>query len=195
MDYDGLMIKYKNRASPVLVADELNYQLYQHQAIDLNGRGVMDDAAVIHFSSGYMEIVDKWYSIKGFLTVVALSMLLLFGFGVLYIPYNMFKHFFLQHDYDVGFYVIGVIAFVVSSVITLICYLMLRVECFRWTHYPVRFDRKTGWCMYFLSTVRCTAHPGTRFFLPPVTALNISMRNESITIYAGTCWQRTVKRY
>ncbi|HDJ1451305.1 TPA: hypothetical protein PPN73_004862, partial [Serratia rubidaea] len=142
MDYRGLMIKYKNRASSVLVADELNHQLCQHQAIDLGGRGVMDDAAVIHFSSGYMEIVDKWYSIKGFLTVVALSMLLLFGFGVLYIPYNMFNHFFLQHDYDGGFYVIGVIAFVVSSVITLICYLLLRVECFRWTHYPVRFDRK-----------------------------------------------------
>lgn len=30
MDYNGLMIKYKNRASSVLVADELNYQLCQH---------------------------------------------------------------------------------------------------------------------------------------------------------------------
>ncbi|WP_323133997.1 DUF6708 domain-containing protein [Klebsiella michiganensis] len=54
----------------------------------------------------------------------------------------MFVHFFLQQDYDGWFYTIGFIALFVSILASLFCYLMLRVECFRWTHYPVRVDRK-----------------------------------------------------
>ena len=142
MDYDGLMIKYKYRASPVLTEDERANQLHQNEKIDLGDKKVMDDAAVIHLSSGYMEVVDKWYAIKGFLTVPSLALLVLFAAGVIYIPCNMFVHFFLQQDYDGWFYTIGFIALFVSILASLFCYLMLRVECFRWTHYPVRFDRK-----------------------------------------------------
>ncbi|WEF04499.1 hypothetical protein M8333_15985 [Klebsiella michiganensis] len=78
MDYDGLMIKYKYRASPVLTEDERANQLHQNEKIDLGDKKVMDDAAVIHLSSGYMEVVDKWYAIKGFLTVPSLALLVLF---------------------------------------------------------------------------------------------------------------------
>lgn len=72
MDYDGLMIKYKYRHPSYLTDDELKYQLRQGEKIELVGKRVMDDAAVIHLSSNYMEIVDKYYSVKGFLTVPAL---------------------------------------------------------------------------------------------------------------------------
>lgn len=34
MDYDGLMIKYKYRASPVLTEDELANQLHQNEKVD-----------------------------------------------------------------------------------------------------------------------------------------------------------------
>ncbi|QHM71911.1 DUF6708 domain-containing protein [Mixta intestinalis] len=142
MDYEGLMIKYKYRASPVLTEDEMNNQLHQNEKIDLGDRNIMDDTAVIHFSSGYMEIVDKWYSVKGFLTVSALGSLVLCIAGDFYMPYNMFVHYFLQHDYDTSFYVIGLIALTITLLLTFIFWRMLRVECFRWTHYPVRFDRK-----------------------------------------------------
>ncbi|HHC4816218.1 hypothetical protein [Klebsiella michiganensis] len=82
MDYDGLMIKYKYRASPVLTEDERANQLYQNEKVDLGDKKVMDDAAVIHLSSGYMEVVDKWYAVKGFLTVPSLALFLLFTWGV-----------------------------------------------------------------------------------------------------------------
>ncbi|SQJ22619.1 Uncharacterised protein [Serratia rubidaea] len=142
MDYDGLMIKYKNRASSVLVADELNHQLCQHQEIDLNGRGVMDDAAVIHFSSGYMEIVDKWYSIKGFLTVPALSLFLLWSWSVLSFSSKMIFEYISGGQRDFFYWGFGNGVVIVSFLLAWLCSKFLRVECFRWTHYPVRFDRK-----------------------------------------------------
>lgn len=46
MDYEGLMIKYKYRASPVLTEDELANQLHQNEKLDLGDNKVMDDAAV-----------------------------------------------------------------------------------------------------------------------------------------------------
>ena len=103
MDYDGLMIKYKYRASPVLTEDERANQLYQNEKIDLGDKKIMDDAAVIHLSSGYIEVVDKWYAIKGFLTVPSLALLVLFAAGVIYIPYNMFVHFFCSRIMTDGF--------------------------------------------------------------------------------------------
>lgn len=103
MDYDGLMIKYKYRASPVLTEDERANQLHQNEKIDLGDKKVMDDAAVIHLSSGYMEVVDKWYAIKGFLTVPSLALLVLFAAGVIYIPCNMFVHFFCSRIMTDGF--------------------------------------------------------------------------------------------
>ncbi|QKJ53975.1 hypothetical protein G9397_10455 [Klebsiella michiganensis] len=179
MDYDGLMFKYdKNRFPDIeLTDDEINNQLHQNEKIDLGDKKVMDDAAVIHLSSGYMEVVDKWYAIKGFLTVPSLALLVLFASGVIYIPCNMFVHFFLQQDYDGWFYAIGFIALFVSILASLFCYLMLRVECFRWTHYPVRFDRKNRlvhvfsvdgevysapWDDIFFTTGDCVTHKLTK---------------------------------
>jgi len=142
MDYDGLMIKYKYRASQVLTEDEIINQLHQKEKIDLGTKKVMDDAAVIHLSSAYMEMVDKWYSIKGFLTVPSLALFPLVVYMVVYMPYNMFVHFFMMRDDDVWFYIIGFVFLIPFSLALLLCFFMLRVECFRWTHYPVRFDRK-----------------------------------------------------
>ncbi|HDJ1442437.1 TPA: hypothetical protein PPN70_004916, partial [Serratia rubidaea] len=110
MDYRGLMFRYdKNRYPDLeLTADELNHQLCQHQAIDLNGRGVMDDAAVIHFSSGYMEIVDKWYSIKGFLTFSALLSFLLCSWGVLDFSSSMIYEYLSGNKRDTFFWGFGI---------------------------------------------------------------------------------------
>ena len=59
MDYDGLMISYIKYRFPdiELVDDERKYQLLQNEEIDLQGRRVMDDVAVVHLSSNYAEIV------------------------------------------------------------------------------------------------------------------------------------------
>jgi hypothetical protein len=153
----------------------------------------MDDAAVIHLSSGYMEVVDKWYAIKGFLTVPSLALLVLFAAGVIYIPCNMFVHFFLQQDYDGWFYTIGFIALFVSILASLFCYLMLRVECFRWTHYPVRFDRKNRLVHVFSVDGEVYSAPGKTFSL----RLDVIQKQDlsgRITIFADMCWRKIAKR-
>ncbi|WP_139300379.1 DUF6708 domain-containing protein [Nissabacter archeti] len=177
MDYDGLMFKYKYRVALMLTEDELFNQLHQSEKIDLGNRRVMDDAAVIHLSSNYMEVVDKWYSIKGFLTVPSLALFGLFLYDVAYIPYNMFVHFFLMNDQDLWFYGFGFISLIPSFLALLLCFFMLRVECFRWTHYPVRFDRKNRevhvfsthgevysapWDDVFFTTGDCVSHKLTK---------------------------------
>ena len=142
MDYDGLMIKYKYRASSILTEEEMSHQLRQHEPIDLQGKRVMDDTAVIHLSSNYMEIVDKYYSVKGFLTFPALMFFLLFSWGVCSYSLTMFQDLMTGRIRDTFFWGFGITMVIISFLLAWGMLKMLRVECFRWTHYPVRFDRK-----------------------------------------------------
>lgn len=103
MDYDGLMIKYKYRASSILTEEEMSHQLRQHEPIDLQGKRVMDDTAVIHLSSNYVEIVDKYYSVKGFLTVPSLAGGGLCVWFACSFYYTMFVHYFFDMTQILGF--------------------------------------------------------------------------------------------
>ena len=68
MDYYGLFPKFKfNR---YLNDEELKYQLKQHKATELDGQSVVPDMKVITLSSHYLELVDKYYSAKGFLSLI-----------------------------------------------------------------------------------------------------------------------------
>nr|WP_302444145.1 hypothetical protein [Hafnia alvei] len=77
MDYDGLIINYKWRGQQTLTQDERDHQLKQGVALDLNSQRIADDLSVIRLTSGYMELVDKYYQFKGVLTSVMLSMFIL----------------------------------------------------------------------------------------------------------------------
>ena len=59
MDYYGLSPRFKLNRS--LNQAEREYQLKQHQAIDLNGQSLVPDMKVISINSGYLEMVDKYY--------------------------------------------------------------------------------------------------------------------------------------
>ncbi|AUW10428.1 DUF6708 domain-containing protein [Klebsiella michiganensis] len=177
MDYDGLMIKYKYRASPVLTEDERANQLHQNEKVDLGDKKVMDDAAVIHLSSGYMEVVDKWYAVKGFLTVPSLALFLLFTWGVYDFTSTMIYEYLSGRQRDLFFWGFGTGAVIISFLLAWFCSFMMRVECFRWTHYPVRFDRKNRlvhvfsvdgevysapWDDIFFTTGDCVTHKLTK---------------------------------
>jgi hypothetical protein len=191
MDYDGLMIKYKYRASPVLTEDERANQLHQNEKVDLGDNKVMDDAAVIHLSSGYMEVVDKWYAIKGFLTVPSLALFLLFTWGVYDFTSTMYMSTYpgVREIFFWGFGTGAVIIFLLAW----FCSFMLRVECFRWTHYPVRFDRKNRLVHVFSVDGEVYSAPGTTFSL----RLDVIQKQDlsgRITIFADMCWRKIAKR-
>ncbi len=64
MDYYGLFPKFKLNRS--LSDDERTHQLKQHQATELDGQSIVPDMKVITLNTHYLELVDKYYSAKGF---------------------------------------------------------------------------------------------------------------------------------
>ena len=69
MDYYGLLPKFKlNR---LLGDEERKHQLKQHKPAEPDGQSMVPDAKVIKINSCYLELVDKYYSAKGFLSLIA----------------------------------------------------------------------------------------------------------------------------
>ena len=68
MDYYGLFPKFK--FSRPLNDMEREYQLKQSNIIELDGQSIVPDAKVISVNSHYLELVDKYYSAKGFLSLI-----------------------------------------------------------------------------------------------------------------------------
>jgi len=137
MDYYGLFPKFKLNRS--LNDEELKYQLKQHQAADLDGQSVVPDMNVITLNSHHLELVDKYYSAKGFLSLISA-----FGFfscSLFYlvvligtIPYLRWK--FSGSEKELLIFTLMLIPAILFSL------KLLKTEWFAWTHYPVRFDRK-----------------------------------------------------
>jgi len=68
MDYYGLFPKFKfNRP---LKADEKKNQLKQNEKINLDGQSVVPDLKVIAMNSHFLELVDKYFSAKGLMSLL-----------------------------------------------------------------------------------------------------------------------------
>lgn len=137
MDYYGLFPKFKfNR---YLNDEELKYQLKQHKATELDGQSVVPDMKVITLSSHYLELVDKYFSAKGFGGFIAA--IGFFSFSLFYlvvlvgtIPYLRWK--FSGSEKELLIFTLMLVPAILFS------FKLLKTEWFAWTHYPVRFDRK-----------------------------------------------------
>jgi hypothetical protein len=130
MDTRGLVIKYKvNRPLTTRESDRHALQsepssskpLYQNKIIRMN--------------STYLECVDKFFADKGMMTA---SMIFLVG---IFIPvlYLGFLTAFEKHEYG---YASIIFIMVIPLQFVCIKFLILK-ECFIYTHYPIRFNRKT----------------------------------------------------
>ncbi|ELE9729719.1 hypothetical protein RM407_003398 [Enterobacter kobei] len=85
MDYYGLFPKFKVNRS--LRDEERTHQLKQHQTTELDGQSVVPDMKVITLNSHYLELVDKYYSAKGFLGLIG-------AFGLFWVMLFFFFFFF-----------------------------------------------------------------------------------------------------
>jgi len=136
MDYYGLFPKFKfNRP---LKADEKKNQLKQNEKIDLDGQSVVPDLKVIAMNSHCLELVDKYYSAKGVMSLLGASSVTMFSLGSLFLFYSLF------FDYGWG-RLAGISAYFLLIIICIsmdiFMFKMLKAEWFAWTHYPIRFDR------------------------------------------------------
>ncbi len=137
MQYTGLAKKYTvNRP---LTDQERERQLKQGERLDLEPAYQL---SVIRLNSTYMELVDKFFAWKGFLTtfVVIAAAILCGGFS--YLSVNLALDAIRNpSETELWFHSIGM--FLVAALATIPLYWAFRKEAFAWTHYPIRMNRKT----------------------------------------------------
>lgn len=137
MEFSGLIARYP--ANRPLTQQERCHQLQQKLRLNVKPHCQL---SVIKMNSTYLESVDKWFGWKGVLSGVMIVVL-----GMFSVLYAGFWHIALTRSPDAG----GPSddAFVLISGSVLIFPLLafatgiLRKESFAYTHYPIRFNRKS----------------------------------------------------
>ncbi|MHA7848455.1 DUF6708 domain-containing protein [Serratia sp. D1N4] len=137
MDYYGLFPKFKlNR---LLSDEERKYQLKQRQSVNIEGQSIVPDNKVISINSYYLELVDKYYSAKGFGSLLSAT----FFFMLLGLFFFMFSLSIIDGLWKTPGGAAMMFAFLIpSGAMAIWMFILLKTEWFAWTHYPVRFDRK-----------------------------------------------------
>ena len=95
---------------------------------------------VIRFNSTYLEVIDSWEFVRGRATALALPMWAALAFGVFLSYYFVYDLFFKKE------YIFLLIFLFFNLILTFLIYInykMCRYDLFGYTHYPIRFNRKT----------------------------------------------------
>jgi hypothetical protein len=132
-------------------------------------------------NSTYLETVDKWYLQKGMLTLIAIfGLAVIVGGGLLMCARWVLSGLAAVTSTDSGnpqvYYANALAMGVVLIPITVSIVWLLRRESFAYTHYPVRFNRKTRMVYVFRPKASILAVPWDNAFftLAPVDNLESS---------------------
>ncbi len=140
MDYAGL--NYRNIRFPVdrSLTDEERAHRYR-QEIEGNV-SPMDYLSVIKLNNGYIELVDRWYPVKGFNTWLGACVS---GFGILLTCFLVWTFVYAPAESEEQWmnWVMPILFLPFALGFTWGGWWLMRTECSRWTHYPVRLNRKT----------------------------------------------------
>lgn len=140
MDYAGIDARNLRFAvSRPLTAAEEDERLDVSASVGVPARSGL---SVIKFSSTCLELVDRWYPVKGFnvwlsvmgaLAFVPTSSYLFVNLILLGEPFREDERWIL---WCFWLFIAPVSLFILAGIVWL-----FRSECFRWTHYPIRLDR------------------------------------------------------
>jgi len=106
--------------------------------------------SLVKFNSTYIELVDRWYPVKGFnvwlsvmgaLAFAPTSLYLLINLIILGEPFREDERWILWCFWIV---IVPASIFIIGGIVWL-----FRSECFRWTHYPMRVDRRSRQIHFF----------------------------------------------
>ena len=138
MEYSGLIQKYKiNRP---LTDEERELQLKQKQTLDVDPHYAF---SVLKINSTYMELADKYYGWRGFLTQGMSLVILVCAYGIggfIYTHIDTWERF---HDQQFERTLFVLIASTILLGLLLVAVWALRKEAFHLTHFPIRLNRKT----------------------------------------------------
>lgn len=147
MDFSGLVGNFPiNR--PLTDLDR-KYHLQQDVRLDMEPA---DKLAVIRLNSTFLETVDKWHEFRGFTTAFAVTVLLMVfpAFSLLAVEYICRLLGIVPTHQSVGSLLIALVFFgLLLSLAGWTMSWLLRKESFTYTHFPIRFNRKTGIVHYF----------------------------------------------
>ena len=95
-------------------------------------------ASVIKMNSTYLECMDLMFSVKGFVTICSLPLILIMSYVLLYIVWGAITPHGPKESLE-----ITIFAIIVITIFLCIFMYFLACECFRYTHCPMRFNRRT----------------------------------------------------
>lgn len=137
MNFSGLI---KNHAiKRALTEQEISQQLKQKVRLDVNPHYQL---CVIRMNSTYLESVDKWFGWKGVLSAVAIVIIVTFV-----ALYSSLLHVSITResnspDPNDDTFVLVAAAVMIAPLLIAATWTLCR-ESFAYTHYPLRFNRKT----------------------------------------------------
>jgi hypothetical protein len=137
MEFSGLIARY--RADRLLTAQERGHKLGQKQRLNVEPHYQL---SVIALNSTYLDSVDKWYAWKGLITAVMLiviGMCVALYSGFLHVAFTRIPD---SRGHNDDSFVLIIAAVMMSPVLAMATW-VLRKESFAYTHYPIRFNRKT----------------------------------------------------
>jgi tetratricopeptide (TPR) repeat protein len=124
-----------------LNADEAAHHLSQYRP---SPSQPLYQLSVIKMNSTYLECTDKFFGDKGYITATALCMVPLFIMALILKPLSIILEWpsYSETTQQWSFVLLAVL-YGLFVPIFLFYYWILRKETFRYTHYPIRFNRKT----------------------------------------------------
>ncbi|EMC8778497.1 hypothetical protein VMZ82_001318 [Providencia rettgeri] len=112
-----------------LDSDDLGNHLRQGQRIErMDQQDLTSDLSLIKLNSSFLEVTDVHYKNRGFLAFT----ILFFSILILYFLVNT-----LFSPFDFDWFPVTIFSL---GLLFMLCF--LKIECFIYTHYPIRFNRK-----------------------------------------------------
>lgn len=148
-----------------------------------------DALTTIRVNSTYLEMVDRWYAQKGMAVWFGLLIMLPFFWIVALTIFEIFR------KNEVGAWLAGGVIIVLFSFIICIGLYGFRLEAFRWTHYPIRLNRRTRQVHLFRQDGTVLTTPWDELFLcigsskPPLAGEEIDVRAHVLDVDGETVRQ------
>ena len=134
MESTGLLSKYS--VGRTLTEDERKLRLGRSTRRDLPP---VYQLSVIRLNSTYMELVDKFFPLKGLISTVAIVSLFISLYGLLGLVFDFMDY----PTVEAGDWLLLFGVALVFSPVLWTSAFFLRKDCCTYTHYPIRLNRKT----------------------------------------------------
>ena len=161
MDFLGLIGSYQKQRP--LTELERSQRLDQKRRLNVQPHYQL---SVIRMNSSYLESVDKWYAWKGLLTAVGSAIACIFFYGVFSVGFasdgTPWGKMTTDERYEQVFFTLVII--LLSLPLIWLGIWLIRKECFAYTHYPIRLNRKSKTVHFFQTDGTILSTPWDQVF-------------------------------